>query len=78
MPADDQSTRDLVIDLRADVRILIKQVEALIRLETRMLECEKLAAEARDHSTRMTWIGGVSLAFSVTTAIGLLVKVLAK
>ena len=53
---DDRSTRDLVIGLVSDVRHLREQLDKVLKLEDRMLACEKDANSAKDFASRLVWL----------------------
>ena len=67
---DDRSTRDLVIGLVKDVQHLREQLVQILKLEDRMLACEKQAQEAKDFSARLLWlVGGLALGVGSILAI---------
>jgi hypothetical protein len=66
-----------VIGLVKDVQHLREQLVQILKLEDRMLACEKQAQEARDFSARLMWLVG-GLALGVITLIGVVVPKLLK
>lgn len=66
--ADDKEreTRDLVIRLASDVQHLSRQIDQLLKLEDRLLACEKMAMSAKDFASRLLW----AVSAATVTAVG--------
>lgn len=71
---DDRSTRDLVIGLVKDVQHMREQLDKVLKLEDRMLVCEKVAQESRDYAARLAWLVGGVLVVAVPVLITAMIK----